>query len=58
MYFYGPIISGLLNLGCLKAYSELKRKTQEVSDHLEAVYVLVPSGFTASVLAGTGAQQR
>lgn len=55
MYFYGPIISGLLNLCCLKAYSELKRKTQEVSDHLEAVYVLVLSGFTALPVAGTGA---
>lgn len=55
MYFYGPIISGLLNLCCLKAHSELKRKTQEVSDQLEAVYVLVLSGFTALPVAGTGA---
>ena len=58
MYFYGPIISGLLNLSCLKAYRELEQKTPEVSDHLEAVYVLVLSGFTALLLAGTGGEQR
>lgn len=58
VYFYGPIISGLLNLCCLKASSELKRKTPEISDHLEAVYVLVLSGFTALLLAGTEAEQR
>ena len=37
VYFYGPIISGLFNLCCLKASSELERRTPEVSDHLEAV---------------------
>lgn len=57
MYFYGPIISGLLNLCCLKASSELKRRAPEVSDHLEAVYVLVLSGFTAPLLAETGTEQ-
>lgn len=54
MYFYGSIISRLLNLCCLKAYSELKRKALEVSDHLETVDMLVLSGFMASVLSGTG----
>lgn len=45
MHFYGLIISGLLNLRCLKAYSELKWKTREVADHLEAVCVLVLKDF-------------
>lgn len=54
VYFYGSIISGLLNLHCLKAHSELKWKTQEVSDHLEVASVLVLRDFAASILAGIG----
>lgn len=51
VHFYSPIISGLC---CLKAYSELKWKTREVTDDLEAVCVLIPSTFAASVLAWIG----